>query len=61
MSKLAGRYNRYLTALEIEKCEKDNNAFDGDNCVTSALYFCLKLKGEERIDNKKTSRIQFST
>ena len=27
--------------------------FDGDNCVSNALDFCLKLKGEERkVKNK---------
>ena len=27
--------------------------FDGDNCVTNALDFCLKFKGEERKVKKK--------
>ena len=35
--KLAGRYNRDLTKDEIEKCNKDTIAFDGDNCVEKAL------------------------
>ena len=48
LSKLAGRYNRDLTPYETEKCKKDINVFDGDNCVNNALDFCLKLKGEER-------------
>ena len=53
LSKLAGRYNRDLTLDELEKCRKDTIAFDGDNCVSKALDFCLKLKGEERkVKNK---------
>ena len=48
LSKLAGRYNRYLTPYELEKCKKDTIVFDGDDCVEKALDFCLKLKGEER-------------
>ena len=48
LSKLTGRYDRDLTADEIEKCRKDTIAFDGDNCVEKALDFCLKLKGDER-------------
>ena len=48
MSKLAGRYNRDSTLDELEKCRKDTIAFDGDNCVSKALDFCLKLKGEKR-------------
>ena len=48
LSKLAGKYNRDLTPYELEKCKKDTIAFDGDNCVTNALDFCLKLKGEKR-------------
>ena len=53
LSKLAGRYNRELTTYELEKRKKDTIVFDGDNCVTNALDFCLKLKGEGRKDNKK--------
>ena len=53
LSKLAGRYNRDLTLDEREKCKKETIAFDGDNCVSKALDFCLKLKGEERrVKNK---------
>ena len=48
LSKLSGRYDRDLTPDDLEKCEKDTIAFDGDNCVEKALNFCLKLKGEER-------------
>ena len=53
LGKLAGRYNRDLTPDELEKCRKDTIAFDGDDCVSKALDFCLKLKGEERkVKNK---------
>ena len=53
LSKLAGRYNRDLTPDELEKCRKDTIAFDGYDCVSKALDFCLKLKGEERkVKNK---------
>ena len=48
LGKLAGRYNRDLTPYEIENCKKDTLVFDGDNCVSNALDFCLKVKGEER-------------
>ena len=53
LSKLAGRYNRDLTKDEIEKCKKDNIAFDGDNCVEKALDFCIKLKSEEFKEKKR--------
>ena len=52
ISKLAGRYNRDLTNDEKQKCKKDTIAFDGANCVEKASDFCLKLKREERKDNK---------
>ena len=39
LSKLAGRYNRDLTAYEIEKSKKDTLVFDGDNCVGNVLDF----------------------
>ena len=48
LSKLAGKYSRDLTPYEYEKCKNDAIVFDGDNCVTNALEFCLKLEGEER-------------
>ena len=51
LSKLAGRYNRDLTLDEIDKWKKDTIAFDGDNYVEKAVYFCLKLK-EEYKDKK---------
>ena len=52
LSKLAGKYNRDLTRDERQKCKRDTIAFDGDNCFEIALDFCLKLKKEEREDNK---------
>ena len=48
LGKLAGRDDRHLTQNEIDKCKKDTIAFAGDNCVSNAFDFCLKLKGEER-------------
>ena len=48
LSKLSGGYNRDLTSDETDKCKKDTIAFDGDNSVSKALDFCLKLAGEER-------------
>ena len=50
---MSGRYNRDLTPCEIDKRNKDTIAFDGNNSVEKALYFCLKLKGEEhKVKNK---------
>ena len=37
----------------MEKCEKNTIIFDGDECVTNALDFCLKLKSEERKSKNK--------
>ena len=54
INKLTGRYNRDLTPHELEKCKKNTIAFDGDSCVGNASDFCLKLKEEERKDNKNT-------
>ena len=51
-SKIAGRYNRDLTHDDRQKCNMDNIAFDGDNCVEKASDFCLKLKREECKDKK---------
>ena len=48
LTKLAGKYSRDLTPYEVDKCKKDTLVFDGDNCVTNASDFCLKLKREER-------------
>ena len=53
LSKSAGRYDRDLKSYKIDKCKKDTFAFDGDICVSKALEFSLKLKGEERkVKNK---------
>ena len=38
-SELAGRYNRDLTSLVIEKSENDTFVFDGDDCISTALDF----------------------
>ena len=49
LSKLAGKDNKEkLTPYELAKSKKSTIAFDGDDCVTNALDFRLKLKGEER-------------
>ena len=53
LSKLAGRHNRDLNPAEIQKCRIDTIAFDGYDCVSKALDFCIKVKGEERkVKNK---------
>ena len=53
LSKLAGKYDRDLTPNELAKRRKDTIAFDGDNCVSKALDFCLELISEERrVKNK---------
>ena len=53
LSKLAGRYYCDLTPYEYEKSKNDSIVFDGGNCVTNVLDFCLKLKGEDRkVKNK---------
>ena len=48
LSKLAGKQDRELTPYEIEKCKKDTLVFDGDNCVSYALDFPLKYKGQKQ-------------
>ena len=48
ISKIAGRYIRDLTPYEIDKCEKDTLVFDGDDCTSKVLDFCLKLRADER-------------
>ena len=48
LSKLVGGFNLDITAFEIEKCNKNTLVFDGGNCVSNALDFFLKFKGEER-------------
>ena len=53
LSKIAGRYERDPTKEELKKSIDDTIAFAGDNCISNALDFCLKLKGEERkVKNK---------
>ena len=53
LSKLAGRYDRDPTKNELEKSLQDTIAFAGDKCISNALDYCLKLKGEEyKINNK---------
>ena len=44
LSKLSGRYDCDLTPNGLENCRKDTIAFYGDNCVSKALDFCLKLR-----------------
>ena len=48
LSKSFGRYGRDQTREESDKCKKDTIVFDGDNCISNALDFCLKLKSDER-------------
>ena len=58
LSKIAGRYDRDPTQIVLGKSIKDTIAFSGDNCISNALDYCLKLKGEERkVKNKKLSNI----
>ena len=53
LGKLAGRYDRDPTKIELEKSLQDTIAFAGDKCISNALEFCLKLKGEEyKINNE---------
>ena len=56
--KLAGRYNRDSTPFEYEKCKNDSIVFVADDCITKALDFCLKFKGESRktINEKNVER-----
>ena len=48
LSKVAGRYSLDLTLYETEKCKNNTFVFDGEDCVTKAIDFLLKFKGEER-------------
>ena len=48
LSKIAGRYERDPTQEELQKSIDDTIAFAGDNCIGNALYFCLKLRGDEQ-------------
>ena len=53
LSKIAGRYDRDPTKNELKKSIQDTIALAGDKCISNALDFCLKLKGEEyEISNK---------
>ena len=53
LSKIAGRYERDPTPEELKKSIDDTIAFAGDNCISNALDYLLKLKGEERkVKNK---------
>ena len=53
LSKIAGSYDRDPTQDELEKPIKDTMAFEGDKCISNALDFLLKVKGEERkVKNK---------
>ena len=51
--KRAGRYERDPTQKELEKSIKDTIAFAGDKCISNALDYCLKLKGDERQNKNK--------
>ena len=45
---------------ETHNTDRTRPAFDGDSCVTNVLYFCLKLKGEERKDITKFLDINYN-
>ena len=53
LSKIAGRYERDPTPKELQKSINDTIAFSGDNCISNALDYLLKLKGEQRKVNNK--------
>ena len=53
LSKIAGRYERDPTREELQKSIDDTIAFMGDDCINTALDYCLKFKGEERKVNNK--------
>ena len=48
LSKFAGRCNRDFSKYDLEKCKIDTFVFDGDDCITKAIDFSLKFKGEEQ-------------
>ena len=52
LSKIGGRYERDSTVDELNKSKKDTISCVGDNCVGTALDFCLTLKGENYKDKK---------
>ena len=60
LSKFLGRHNRDIKSYEVDECKKDTIVFDGDNCVTHALHFCLKLKGEERRTSLNTKFVDYN-
>ena len=47
-SKVAGRYNRDLSQYEMEKGKNHTFEFVGDDCITKALDFLLKVNGDGR-------------
>ena len=47
LSKIAGRYERDPTPEEFKKSIDDTIVFAGDNCISNALDYLLKLKGDE--------------
>ena len=47
LSKLGTKSIRDLTKDENDRCKKDTKTFDEDNCVSNALDYLLKFKGEE--------------
>ena len=49
LNKVSSRYNRDLTRDEIDKCKEGTLVFDGDNCISIALDFCLKTKEERKV------------
>ena len=46
LSKLAGRFNHDSSRYDLEKSKTDTFVIDGDDCISKALNFLLKLKGE---------------
>ena len=56
--KLAGRYRQDPSQDELEISIKDTIAFAGDKCISNALDYCLKLKGDER--KVKTKIVEYN-
>ena len=48
LSKIAARYERDPSPLELQKSINDTIAFSGSDCINNALDYLLKFKGEER-------------
>ena len=44
LSKSAGEYKRELTPYEYENCKNDTIILIGDDCVTKALDFFIKIQ-----------------